>query len=78
MFKFVLQKVMGALPWQNMKGYDLFVFLVFLFYYGFWKFNFFDWSISRNKNNWLFVILGEIAECIGFFFLVIFISKFFK
>ena len=74
----VLKKIMGALPWRNMKAYDLFVLLVFLFYYGFWKFNFFDWFRIRNKNNWRFVILREIAECIGFFFLVIFISKFVK
>jgi len=47
----------------------LFVLLVFLFYYGFWKLSFFDWFIIRNKNNWRFVILREIAECIGFFFL---------
>jgi len=71
MFKFVLQKLMGALPWQNMKNNIVVLFLV---YYVLAKLTIFYYF----RNNWRFLTFREIAECIGFYVLFILIKKLFK
>ena len=67
----LFKKLMGALPWQNIKQNQI---LLFLVYYGLSKFTIFYWF----RNNWRFLMFREIAECIGFFVLVILICKFVK
>jgi len=64
-----IKKMLGALPWYDMKAYNLFFFLGL---YGIFKLTIFPYVWYR----WPFTILREIAECLGFFFLVILISNF--
>ena len=64
----IIKKMISALPWADITGYELFLFLGL---YGIYKLTIFTYVWYR----WPFRILREMAQCLGFFFLVFLIYK---
>jgi len=66
----MIKKMISALPWADITGYEFFLFL-FMGLYGIYKLTIFPYVWYR----WPFTSLREMAQCLGFFFLVFLIYK---